>query len=186
MYYCTIYTQPGGRLSDKSIFELALCLSYSDRFDAEKFKQALIQQALDTGGSIYLENDNYTTITGKIIFQPTGITSNRSKNHYKIAIETEVTKFSSLPDKSKSSVPIYKITDGLAYEVRVEELKQRRFVELQIKQTEATNNLKKFEAEIKPMTDLYPVLRSFVRYSNQKTDKEKLAAIAIKKIQELA
>ena len=26
--------------------------------------------------------------------------------------------------------------------------------------------------EIKPMTELYPVLRSFVRYSNQRTDKE--------------
>jgi hypothetical protein len=35
------------------------------------------------------------------------------------------------------------------------------------------------------MTDLYPVLRSFVKYSNQKSDKEMLAAIAIGKIQEL-
>jgi hypothetical protein len=87
--------------------------------------------------------------------------------------------------ESKAAVPIYKTADGLAYEVRVEEVKQRKLEELKAKQDEATRNLKRFAAEIKPMTDLYPVLRSFVRYSNQHTDKEKLAAVAIKKIEEL-
>jgi hypothetical protein len=43
-----------------------------------------------------------------------------------------------------------------------------------------------FADEIKPMTDLYAVLKSFVRYSNHKSDKEKLAALVIKKIQELS
>jgi hypothetical protein len=43
-----------------------------------------------------------------------------------------------------------------------------------------------FAEEIKPMTDLQAVLRSFVRYSNKKSDKEKLAAVVIKKIQELS
>lgn len=186
MYYCTIYTQPNGKLSDKSIFELSICLSYLDKIDAEKFKQTLVQQALDSGGSIYLENGDYTTITGKIIFRPTGITSNRSTNHYKIAIENESTKLSSLSSKSKASVPIYKITDGLAYEVRVEELKQRKLDELKLKQDEAARNLKKFAAEIRPMTDLTQVLKAFVKYSNKKTDKEKLALVAIKKINELS
>jgi hypothetical protein len=185
MFYCSIYNQPSGKLSDKSIFELTLCLSYLDKIDAENFKQSLVQQALDSGGSIYLENGDYTTVTGKILFKPTGMDSNRGTNHYKIAIENESTKFSSLSGKSKASVPIYKITDGLAYEIRVEELRQRKLEELKAKQDKATQNLKKFAAEIKPMTDLYPVLRSFVRYSNQHTDKEKLAAVAIKKIQEL-
>ena len=41
------------------------------------------------------------------------------------------------------------------------------------------------EREIKSMTDLYPVLNSFVKYSNKKSDKELLTAIAIGKIQEL-
>jgi hypothetical protein len=53
------------------------------------------------------------------------------------------------------------------------------------RQEEVSENLKKFEAEIKPMPDLYHVLRYFVKYSNQKSDKEMLAAIAIEKIQEL-
>lgn len=186
MYYCTIYQQPAGRLSDKSIFEVFISLSYLDRADAESYKQMLIKQAVENGGSIYLDEGDYTTITGKIILKPTGIDINRTKNHYKIGIETEATKFSVLTFKSKASVPTYKTTDGLAYEVRVEELKQRKFVEQQAKLDEASANLKKFASEIKPMTELYPVLRSFVRYSNQRTDKEKLAAIAIKKIQELS
>lgn len=185
MYYCTIYVQSGGRLSDKSIFELAICLSYIDRVEAERYQKTLVRQALDNGGQIYLEDKDYTTVTGKIILKPTGIAATRSSNHYKICIENESTKFSMLQAKSKASVPIYKITDGLAYEVRVEELKQRKLDELKLKQDEATRNLKKFAAEIKSMTELYPVLRSFVRYSNQHTDKEKLAAVAIKKIQEL-
>ena len=113
------------------------------------------------------------------------MTSYRSNNYYKIGVETEATKLSILSLKAKASVPIYKITDGLAYEVRIEELKNRKIEELRARQDEVANNLKKFEAEIRPMTDLYPVLRSFVRYSNQRTDKEKLAAIAIKKIQKL-
>ena len=74
MYYCTIYMQLGGRLTDKSIFDLFICLSYFDRADAEKYKQTLVQQALDNGGSIYSEEDSYTTITGKIILKSTGIT----------------------------------------------------------------------------------------------------------------
>ena len=186
MYYCTIYMQLSGRLTDKSVFELFICLAYQDRVDAENYKQLIIQQAIDNGGSIYAEEGDYVTLTGKIALKSTGMTRGSVKKHYKIGLETEATKFSILPFKSKASIPIYKTTDGLAYEVRVEELKQRKLQELHAKQDEANQNLKKFAAEIKPMTDLNPVLRSFVRYSNQRTDKEKLAAIAIKKIQELS
>ena len=186
MYYCTIYQQASGRLSDKSTFELFISLSYLDKADAENYKRELVEQALENGGSIYLDDGDYTTITGKIVFKPTGIASNRSNNHYKIGIETEATKFSILTLKSKASIPIYKITDGMAYEVRIEELKQRKLNEKQAKQDEAARNLKKFAAEIKPMTELEPVLRSFVRYSNKRTDKEKLALVAIKKIHELS
>ena len=185
MYYCTIYMQLAGRLSDKSVFDLFICLPYSDRVDAENYKRTLISQALEAGGHIYADEDDYTTITGKIILKSTGIESNHVNKHYKIGVETEATKFSILPFKTKASIPIYKITDGLAYEVRVEELKQRKFLEKQARIDEAANNLRKFEEEIKSMTEFYPVLRSFVRYSNQRTDKEKLSAIVLKKIQEL-
>jgi hypothetical protein len=77
------------------------------------------------------------------------------------------------------------VTDGLAYEIYTEEATQRQLTELLARQEEVSENLKKFEAEIKQMTDLYPVLRAFVKYSNQKSDKEMLAAIAIGKLQEL-
>lgn len=186
MYYCTIYMQLGGRLTDKTVFELFICLSYSDRVDADNFKNMLIQQALESDGAIYSEDDAYTTVTGKIRLKSTGITKCSTKNHYKIGLETDTTKFSILPFKVKTSIPSYKITDGLAYEVRLEELKQRKFLEKQAKQNEADKNLKKFEAEISQMTDLYMVLRSFVRYANQHTDKEKLGAVAIKKINALS
>lgn len=186
MYYCTIYMQLGGRLTDKSVFDLFICLSYQDKVDAENFKQTLVKQALESGGSIYSEEDNYTTVTGKIILKPTGITGGSVKKHYKIGIETEATKLSILPFKVKASIPSYKTTDGLAYEVRLEELKQRKFLERQALIDEANSNLKKFESEVKSMTDLLQVLKAFVRYHNQRTDKEKLAAIAVKKIRELS
>lgn len=184
MFYCTIYQQ--SKLSDKSTCELFISLSYLDKVDAEHYKQSLIKQALDNGGSIYLDDGDCTTITGKILLQTTGISTNRGNNHYRISIENETSKFSFLSQKAKSTVPIYKITDGLAYEVRVEELKQRKFLEHQAKLDEANRNLRLFADEIKPMTDLQAVLRSFVRYSNRKSDKEKLAAVAIKKIQDLS
>jgi hypothetical protein len=183
MFYCTIYQQ--AKLSDKATCELFIGLSYLDKVDAENYKQTLIKQALENGGSIYLDDGDCTTITGKIVLKTIGIDSNRSNNHYRINIENESTKFTFLSPKAKTEVPIYKITDGLAYEVRVEELKQRKFLERQAKLDEANQNLKMFADEIKPMTDLYAVLRSFVRFSNRKSDKEKLAALAIKKIQEL-
>lgn len=184
MFYCTIYQQL--KLSDKSTCELFIGLSYLDKVDAENYKQTLIKQALENGGKVYLDDGDCTTITGKIVLKTTGITNNRSNNHYRIHIENESTKFSFLPKEQKATVPIYKITDGLAYEVRVEELKQRKFLEHQAKLDEANRNLKMFADEIKPMTDLYAVLRSFVRYSNRKSDKEKLATLAIRKIQELS
>jgi hypothetical protein len=60
MYYCTIYQQPSGRLSDKSIFEVFISLSYLDKADAESYKQTLIKQALENGGSIYFSNFVHT------------------------------------------------------------------------------------------------------------------------------
>ena len=185
MYYCTIYMQLAGRLSDKSVFDLFICLSYLDKADAEHYKQTLIKQALENGGSIYAEEGAYTTLTGKIILKPTGMTHNTLNKHYKIGIETEATKFSILPFKAKASIPIYKTTDGLAYEIYVEEAAQRQLTEYLAREEEVSENLKKFATEIKPMTDLYPVLKSFVKYYNQKSDKEILATIAIEKIQEL-
>ena len=183
MYYCTIYTQ--SKLSDKNTCEVFLCLSYLDKADAEAYQQKLIQQAIEAGGRTYLTEGNYTTITGKIALKPTGITNNRSGNHYRIGIESESTKFSIIPTKAKSLIPAYKVTDGLAYEIYVEDAAQRQLTETLARQEEVSKNLEKFTAEIKPMTDLYTVLRSFVKYSNQKSDKELLAAIAIEKIQEL-
>ena len=183
MFYCTIYKQ--AKLSDKNTCEVFLSLSYLDKADAEKYQQKLIQQATEAGGRTYLTEGNYTTLTGKILLQPTGITSNRRGNHYRIGIESESTKFSIIPTKLRSLIPTYKITDGLAYELYVEDAAQRQLTELLAREEEVSENLKKFAAEITPMTDIYPVLRSFVKYSNQKSDKEVLATIAISKIQEL-
>ncbi len=183
MYYCTIYKQT--KLSDKNTCEVFLCLSYLEKADAESYQQKLIQQAVEAGGRTYLTEGNYTTITGKILLKPTGIESNKRGNHYRIGVESDSTKFSIIPAKAKAQIPAYKVTDGLAYEIYVEEAAQRQLNEHLARQEEVSENIKKFAAEIRPMTDIYPVLRSFVKYSNQKSDKEMLAAIAIGKIQEL-
>lgn len=183
MYYCTIYKQ--SKLSDKNTCEVFICLSYLDRADAEKYQQNLIQQAIAAGGRTYLTEGNYTTLTGKILLTPAGITSNRRGNHYRIGVESELTKFSIIPTKAKYLIPAYKVTDGLAYEIYVEEAEQRQLTETLARHDEVSQNLAKFTEEIKPMTDLYPVLRSFVKYSNRKSDKEMLATIVISKIQEL-
>lgn len=183
MFYCTIYKQ--AKLSDKNTCEVFLCLSYLDKADAEIYQQKLIQQAVEAGGRTYVTEGNYTTITGKILLKPTGVTGNRSSNNYRIGVESETTKFSIIPTKAKSLIPAYKVTDGLAYEIYVEDAQQRQLTEHLVREEEVSKNLEKFTAEIKPMTDLYSVLRSFVKYSNRKSDKEVLAAIAISKIQDL-
>ena len=183
MFYCTIYKQT--KLSDKNTCEVVICLSYLEKADAESYQQKLIQQAIEAGGRTYVTEGNYTTITGKILLKPTGIEINKRGNHYRIGIESDSTKFSIIPAKLKSQIPAYKITDGLAYEIYVEEAAQRQLNEHLARQEEVSENLKKFATEIKPMTDLYPVLKSFVKYYNQKSDKDMLAAITIGKIQEL-
>ena len=183
MFYCTIYKQ--AKLSDKNTCEVFLSLSYLDKADAEAYQKKLVQQAIEAGGRTYVTEGNYTTITGRILLKPTGITNNRSGNHYRIGVESETTKFSIIPTKAKSLIPAYKITDGLAYELYVEEAAERQLTETLARQEAISENLGKFTTEIKPMTDLYSVLRSFVKYYNLKSDKELLAAIAISKIQEL-
>ena len=186
MYYCTIYEQVYGKLTPNSIFELFLCLSYSNKADAENCKQTLIKQALDNGGIIYSEKNNYTVLTGKLMFRAQGftrVTSGNSSSNYKVGVEDETTKFSVLSANAKISD--LRIKDGIAFERYAEKVKRRKEETKKAEQAEANYNLAKFEKEISTMTDLYPVLRSFIRYASQRTDKEALSNVVIKKINEL-
>lgn len=187
MYYCTIYLQPYGRLTPTSVFDLFLCVSYSDKAEAESCKQKLVKQALDSGGEIYAEQNGYITLTGKIMFRAQGftrVTSGNSSSNFKIAVEDEAGRFSILQDNT--SVSNLRLKDGLAFERYAEKVKRRKEDEKKAQQAEANYNLAKFEKEIAPMTDLYTVLRSFIRYAAQRTDKEALSLLVIKKIQELS
>jgi hypothetical protein len=187
MYYCTIYLQPYGRLTPTSIFDLFLCLSYVNKADAENRKQTLIKQALDNGGIIYAEENGYTTLTGKIMFRAQGftkVTSGNSSSNFKVAVEDETNKFFILPDNQ--SISNLRLKDGVAFERYAEKVKRRKEDEKRAQQEEANYNLAKFEKEISSMTDLYPVLRSFIRYAAQRTDKEALSLLVIKKIRELS
>jgi F420-0:gamma-glutamyl ligase-like protein len=187
MYYCTIYQQLYGKLTPNSIFELFLCLSYSNKADAENCKQTLIRQALDSGGIIYSENNSYTILTGKLMFRAQGftrVTSGNSSSNYKIGVEDDITKFSALPYSVK--VSDVRIKDGIAFERYAEKVRRRKAEEKKANQYIANYNLAKFEKEIATMTDIYPVLRSFIRYAAQRTDKEALAQVVIKKIKELS
>ena len=186
MYYCTIYLQPYGKLTPNSIFDLFLCLSYSDRADAENCKQVLINQALDNGGIIYSEKDNYTILTGKIMFRAQGftkVTSGNSSSNFKVGVEDEASKFSILP--ANTNISELRVKDGIAFERYAEKVRRRKEDERRANKEAADYNLEKFKEEIATMTDLYPVLRSFIRYAAQRTDKEALSMEVIKKINEL-
>ena len=187
MYYCTIYQQVYGKLTPNSIFELFLSLSYADKADAENCKQALVIQALDSGVIIYSEKNNYTILTGKLMFRAQGftrVTSGNTSSNYKIGIEDDTTKFSILPANAKISD--LRIKDGIAFERYAEKVRRRKEDERRANKEAADYNLEKFKEEIATMTDLYPVLRSFIRYAVQRTDKEALSNVVIKKIYELA
>ena len=186
MFYCTIYQQVYGKLTPNSIFELFLCLSYSNKADAENCKQVLVRQALDSGGMIYSEKNNYTVLTGKLMFRAQGftrVTSGNTSSNYKIGVEDDTTRFSILPVNAK--VSDLRIKDGVTFERYAEKVKRRKEETKKAEQAEANYNLAKFELEISTMTDLYPVLRSFIRYAAQRTDKEALSNAVIKKIHEL-
>lgn len=72
------------------------------------------------------------------------------------------------------------------YETLGEEIAYRRINKEQRKQTTAEFTLIRFEAEINAMYELSSVIRSFIRYSTQRIDTERLATIAVKRIEELA
>lgn len=187
MYYCTIYQQVYGKLTPNSVFELFLCLSYSNKVDAENCKQTLVSQALDNGGMIYSEKNNYTILTGQLMFRAQGftrVTSGNTSSNYKLGIEDDATKFSILPANSKISD--LRLKDGISFERYAEKVRRRKEDAKRANKEAADYNLAKFEKEIAPMTDLCPVLRSFIRYAAQRTDKEALSMIVIKKIQELS
>lgn len=187
MYYCTIYLQPYGRLTPNSIFDLFLCLSYPNKADAENCCSNLVRQALNNGGLIYSEQNGYTILTGKIMFRAQGftrVTSGNSNSNFKIGTEDETSRFSVLP--ANTNISELRIKDGKEFEKYAEKVRRRKEDEKRAHQEEANYNLAKFEAEIAPMTDLYPILRSFIRYAAQRTDKEALSLVVIKKIQELS
>lgn len=187
MYYCTIYLQSYGKLTPNSIFDLFLCLSYSNKADAENCKQTLIRQALDSGGVVYSEKENYITLTGKIMFRAQGftkVTSGNSSSNFKIGLEDETNKFFILPNNTNISE--LRVKDGKEFERYAEKVKKRKEDEKKANKEAADYNLAKFEKEIASMTDLYPVLRSFIRYAAQRTDKEALSLAVIKKINELS
>jgi hypothetical protein len=186
MYYCTIYQQAYGKLTPNSIFELFLCLSYSSKTAAENCKQTLINQALDSGGVIYSEKNNYTILAGKLMFRAQGFTratSGNSSSNYKIGLEDETNKFFGLP--ANANISELRIKDGVEFERYAEKVRRRKEEEKRANKEAADYNLAKFEKEIESMTDLYTVLRSFIRYATQRTDKEALSLAVIKKINEL-
>ena len=187
MYYCTIYQQVYGKLTPNSIFELFLSLSYTNKADAENCKQTLVKQALDNGGTIYSEQSDYTILTGKIMFRAQGITrvtSGNSSSSYKIGVEDDNSRFSALAPGA--SISDLRLKDGIEFEQYAEKARRRKAEKQKADQAAARYNLMRFEKEIKSMSDIYSVLRAFIRYAPQRVDKEALTLSVIKKINELS
>lgn len=53
------------------------------------------------------------------------------------------------------------------------------------KHVDGNYSIEHFEEEITSMTSFYPILRSFIRYSSQVSDREYLATVTVKKLHEL-
>ena len=185
MFYCTVYTSRNKVTAKNKTFELALCLSYPSEADANRMKDQLLQQAADAGATIIEDSDTYRTVYGNIFLKIGGIGQSNFGTHiYSIGVETVETRFSRLPDEVRKSINLPNaIKDGYRYERLTQDYLQNQQEYQQAEQDKVNNNLSRFEAEVADITELDQLLRVFLKYAKQKTDKEKLIALVVKKIQ---
>lgn len=175
MFYCTIYQ----KYRAKDTWGVVHSLSYASESDAKRYAAALAKQASGYGAQVN-ELDNAYTITGQTGFNIYGFGRGANKIYSMISIEDESSKFSMSP--GTSAYDGY-TTDGFTFEERSAEYSSRLAANRAKEKEKRDYNLSRFEAEIKEENDLTKILTSLLKYAGQKIDKQKLIALAVKKIQ---
>ena len=185
MFYCTVYKSNNKVTAKNKTFELALCLAYPSEVDAKRMRDKMLQQASEAGASIIEDSDAYRTVYGNIFLKIGGIgQSNLGTRIYSIGVETVETRFSRLPEELRKYINLQNaIKDGYEFERLTQDYLQKQQEYRQADQSKINYNLSRFEAEVADITDLGQILKVFLKYAKQKTDKEKLIALTVKKIQ---
>lgn len=188
MYYVVIYNT-FDRLGPNAVFHLVAGLEYTDKAEAERYKQELVQEAQNRGASIITYrgaiNDGYTTIEGPVSFGIYGMSRSRSnsKNRYKIGIEDDTTLGALVSEEEKASIPGKTFIDGFSFESRVKNLKQQRDAKIQAEQKLADKLLNNFVTEINTTEDLRIIFKLLLKYSKKNVSQDLLIDAVIKKIQ---
>jgi len=185
MFYCTLYKSYNRVNTKNKTFELSTCLAYASEIDAEDMKNRLLQQASKAGASIIEDSGNYITFYGSIYFTGFGFASGKNfgSNLYSIGVENTETRFSKLIPETRNTVDLRKILDGADFERKAQGYTQHIKDLKKAEQDKINDNLSRFEQEVANETDLTKILTSLLKYAGQKTDKQKLIALAVKKIQ---
>ena len=188
MYYVVIYNT-FDRLGPNAVFHLVAGLEYTDKAEAERYKQELVQEAQNIGASIITYrgavNDGYTTIEGPVLFGIYGMSHSKSnsKNRYKIGIEDDTTLGALVSEEEKASIPGKTFIDGFSFEGRVKNLKQQRDAKIQAEQKLADKLLNNFVTEINTTEDLRTIFKLLLKYSKKNVSQDLLIDAVIKKIQ---
>lgn len=181
MYYVVIYNT-FDRLGPNAAFHLVAGLKYTNKAEAERYKQELVQEAQSRGANI-INNNGYTTIAGPVFFGIGGIYHSRSKNKYKIGIEDDNNLGALVSEEEKANILGKTFIDGFSFEDRVKNFKQHRDTKIQADQELATKLFNNFVAEINTTEDLRIVFKLLLKYSKKNISHDLLIDAVIKKIQ---
>lgn len=176
MFYCTIYE----KYTAKNSWRAAYCLAYASEADAKNYAATLAEQAVDCGAQVE-EHDSAYIITGTTHFCPGGFcNSSRLTFYYMVKVEDKASRFSMSPDNEISE---HHIEDGYKFEERATRYRNKLSAERNKEREKINYNLSRFEQEIADETNLTKILTTLLKYAHQKTDKQKLIDLAVKKIQ---
>lgn len=176
MFYCTIYEKYKAKDSWRAVY----CLAYASEADAQNYAAALAEQAVDCGAQVD-EQDSAYVITGTAHFGIGGFGKNiRNTFYYMVNVEDKSSRFSMSPDTENNE---QRIEDGYKFEGRAAKYWDQLSAERDKEREKINYNLSRFEQEVANETDLTKILTLLLKYAGQKTDKQKLIALAVKKIQ---
>lgn len=176
MYYCTVYNKNTAKDSWRAVCSLA----YASKADAANYAADLAEQAFDCGAQIDEQNNAYI-ITGTTHFNIGGFNKTASKTFYYMVNVEDKTSCGYLSSNIEAE-EVY-IEDGFKFEKRAAKHRGQLSVEYNKEREKINYNLSRFEQEIANETDLTKILTILLKYAGQKTDKQKLIALAVNKIQ---
>lgn len=181
MFYVTLYYTYNKSYKN---MKANIALSYASEADAVRFKDYCVNRAKELGAAVVEEN-GYYKIEGEVCTDAAYFFDHSSTgmHYYMIGIETDDTKFSLDTEDENGYSSIRTTKDGHEFENMMTKFKAFRQAEYEAKYGVINKNLARYEQELTTVTDLADILRIVIKYSKQKTDKEKLIQLAVDKIQ---